>query len=74
MTTRTRARDLTLLLEASRRLNRTLYLDSLLVEIRDLVREAVSAETAIVVAASGASALPSPCSLWLTFTVSPMIV
>lgn len=44
MTTRTRARDLTLLLEASRRLNRTLYLDSLLVEIRDLVREAVSAE------------------------------
>ena len=45
MTTRTRARDLSLLLEASRRLNRTLYLDSLLVEIRDLVREAVSAES-----------------------------
>ena len=55
-------------------LPRSLCCPAGMVSKRPSRRDAVSAEMAIVVAASGASTLPSPCSLWLTFTVSPMIV
>ena len=55
-------------------LPRSLCVPAGIVSKRSSSRDAVSAETAMAVVASGASTLPSPCSLWLTFTVSPTIV